>query len=294
MFKTITLKRTFVLLLILCCSTVSATPYKDVRKRILKDIDKGKPIVAHISVALADNKYQWIARVPDKIGNGQQPQNNLYWGALYGLKTFLTKKKRWKLTPATSTKDKAILERIVLLKTFTIINGKKTDFYVVADAWDGKTINKAVEKFAAHASGNTPETITINNTKVHAGSNAHLIGYIGHDILMDYNLSDNNTLTEMPKLNSIHPQKDNPAKSTIVLACQSNRYFKEKLLYWNVNPLILTNSNMAPEAYTVDAILNSFAKQATAKQIHESAAQAYNKYQKCGINSARKLFYFSK
>ncbi|WP_316785612.1 hypothetical protein [Pedobacter frigiditerrae] len=34
----------------------------------------------HVFVALCDNKYQGIVPVPKAIGNGQDPDNNLYWG----------------------------------------------------------------------------------------------------------------------------------------------------------------------------------------------------------------------
>jgi hypothetical protein len=47
--------------------------------------------VIHVFVALCDNKYQGIVPVPAKIGNGQDPLNNLYWGAAYGIKSFFKK-----------------------------------------------------------------------------------------------------------------------------------------------------------------------------------------------------------
>lgn len=39
----------------------------------------------HVLVALCDNKYQGIVKVPKGIGNGQDPNTNLYWGCGYGL-----------------------------------------------------------------------------------------------------------------------------------------------------------------------------------------------------------------
>ena len=42
----------------------------------------------HVFVALADNQSQGIVPVPAKIGNGEDPENNLYWGSAYGIKTF--------------------------------------------------------------------------------------------------------------------------------------------------------------------------------------------------------------
>ena len=43
----------------------------------------------HIFVALCDNKYQGIVPVPAKIGNGQEPNANLYWGCGYGIDSWL-------------------------------------------------------------------------------------------------------------------------------------------------------------------------------------------------------------
>ena len=47
--------------------------------------------IIHVFVALCDNKYQGIVPVPEKIGNGQDPKNNLYWGCGYGAKSFFIK-----------------------------------------------------------------------------------------------------------------------------------------------------------------------------------------------------------
>lgn len=51
----------------------------------------------HVYVALCDNKYQGIVPVPKAIGNGQDPDNNLYWGCGYGIRTYFKKSTEWKL-----------------------------------------------------------------------------------------------------------------------------------------------------------------------------------------------------
>ncbi|MDR2238683.1 MAG: hypothetical protein LBE92_21425 [Chryseobacterium sp.] len=67
-------------------------------KKVLKNVknfdEKTKTI--HVLVALCDNKYQGIVPVPEKIGNGQDPDQNLYWGAAYGVRTYFKKSKEWK------------------------------------------------------------------------------------------------------------------------------------------------------------------------------------------------------
>lgn len=274
---------------------------QQVQQRIDSDIKNNIPLVAHISVALADNKNQWIAKVPSQIGNGQDPKNNLYWGAMYGLKSFLTKKRGWKIVPQKSelsnTLPKGILERIVLTKTINRA-GQSIPVYVVADAWDGKQIAGTVNTFFRYSASKSSDNIKIKTAgktiNLKAGGNSHMVGYVGHDLLMDLNFLSYNGLTEVVDLDKIKPTKNNVAKSVVVLACQSKKYFLEKLNSLGLHSLILTNTNMAPEAYTLDAILTGFFAGKTPKQIHEDAAIAYNKYQKSGIKGARRTFSYQR
>src|SRR5688500_17366703 len=59
--------------------------------------DRGRGYkVVHVFVALCDNEHQGIAPVPAKLGDGRDPANNLYWGAMYGVKTFFRRSPDWK------------------------------------------------------------------------------------------------------------------------------------------------------------------------------------------------------
>ncbi len=274
-----------------------AVSIDDVYRRVNSDINNGKPLVAHISVALADNEYQWIAKVPAAIGNGQDPSNNLYWGAMYGLKTFLSKKRGWNKVSYNGGIPNGVLERIVLSKQVSI-GGKIVSMYLVADAWDGRNIAETVNNTVKMAAGHNPEMIAVivknKHVEIAAGSNAHLVGYIGHNALMDMSFFGSNTLTATPNIEKIVPIKGNLPKSVVILACQSKKYFLEKLKSIGTHPMILTTGNMAPEAYTLSAILDAFLRQNRSKYVHASAAKAYAKYQKSGINGAKRLFSYEK
>jgi len=52
--------------------------------------------VIHVYVALCDNASQGIAPVPARIGNGDDPANNLYWGTADGARTIFSRSKNWK------------------------------------------------------------------------------------------------------------------------------------------------------------------------------------------------------
>ncbi len=68
------------------------------------------PRVVHIIVALADNTYQGIVPVARAIGNGDDYERNLYWGAGYGVRTFLKRSPEWKVIGC-SKGEMPVLER---------------------------------------------------------------------------------------------------------------------------------------------------------------------------------------
>ena len=224
---------------------------------------------AHIFVALCDNKYQGIVPVPEKIGNGQDPANNLYWGAMYGVKTYFKNSKDWKLVKAYKLND-TILERL-------IFKHKTKDFYLIADAYDGKEIQKTTEDFLYSSSGQQKDTLNIDNKTIGINGNANLVAYIGHDGLMDFQLKDD------------FKNEDQKKRDAIILACYSKHYFGPFLEDANINPLVWTSNLMAPEAYILHDALSGYLAKESNIEIQNCAATAYSKYQKCSLKAAKNL-----
>ena len=224
---------------------------------------------AHIFVALCDNKYQGIVPVPEKIGNGQDPANNLYWGAMYGVKTYFKNSKDWKLVKAYKLND-TILERL-------IFKHKTKDFYLIADAYDGKEIQKTTEDFLYSSSGQQKDTLNIDNKTIGINGNANLVAYIGHDGLMDFQLKDD------------FKNEDQKKRDAIILACYSKHYFGPLLEDANINPLVWTSNLMAPEAYILHDALSGYLAKESNTEIQNRAATAYSKYQKCSLKAAKNL-----
>ena len=68
----------------------------------------------HVFVALCDNDNQGIIPVPSSLGNGQDPKSNLYWGAMFGIKSFFRyKSDNWEYIKSLGKIDAEILERIL-------------------------------------------------------------------------------------------------------------------------------------------------------------------------------------
>jgi hypothetical protein len=83
---------------------------------------------------------------------------------------------------------------------------------------------------------------------------------------------------------------DERKKDAAVIACVSHSYFKQHLLYAGGYPLITTTNFLAPEAYVLEALVNSWAQLLNSAEVRTNAGAAYHKYQKCGLTGATKLF----
>ena len=251
--------------------------------RIDTDIINNEPIVIHTLVALADNKHQFIVPVPKSLGNGQNPKSNLYWGALYGVKNYLTNKVGWEVVTSLKTQDPQILERVVLKKDF-LRNGNMIPVYMIADAWNGKFISDTVKQFMSYNAGNEVLELNVNGNILNAGGKAHLMVYIGHNVLMDF-AGLKSKLFEKTNITTENPEND-----AIVLACKSKPYFQPLLENVSAHPILLTTGLMAPEAYSLHAAIEQWISGANDMEIKKAAAQSYNKFQNTGQNAAERLF----
>jgi hypothetical protein len=223
----------------------------------------------HIYVALCDNTYQGIVPVPAKIGNGQDPNNNLYWGCAYGIRTFFKKSKEWKYLKSEKV-DSIQLERLVF-KHVT------KNYYLIADAYNGKYIKRCTKDFLSSCSGQLKDTIQLESLSLGIAGNSKLIGYIGHNGLMDFSIPE------------AYKNVDGIERDAIILACYSKSYFSEYMQSTETNALVLTTGLMCPEAYTIHDAISGYVQGETDEQIRARAARAYSTYQKCSVNAARNL-----
>jgi hypothetical protein len=226
--------------------------------------------VAHVVVALCDNVNQGIVPVPKSLGNGQDAERNLYWGAAYGVRTWFNKSSAWKRVHREADPSPHVVERVVWKHT-------TEDVYLVADAYDGAYIQQATNDLLSYAGGHQASNIVVDGKRLAIGGGAQLLAYCGHDGLMEF----------------APPAAQAPANSqprrTIILACISKRFFADPLKATGASPLIWSTGLMAPEAYTLDAALQGWVRNGTDAQVRERAAQAYAKWQKCSAGAARKL-----
>ena len=239
---------------------------------------QSQPRTIHVFVALADNKNQGIVPVAAILGNGDDPQHNLYWGSAYGVKTFFSRSADWRLVASYLKRRSEVPKPEVMERC--VFKHRTANVYLVADAYQGSKIRQAIVDFLEAAAGGDAESVAVKtgeqNLVLKVGGAANLVAYAGHDGLMDFQL------TTLP-----HGKSGN--RQAIILACISKSYFSAPLRATGATPLVWTTGLMAPEAYTLKSAIDGWILHESNDQIRERAAVAYDKYQKCGLKGARRL-----
>jgi len=217
------------------------------------------PATIHVFVALADNKSQGIIPVPAKIGNGDDPEHNLYWGCDEALPAVFRASKAWKLEKTEAGPKPEVLER----KTYRHESGQ---WRVVADAYRGSAIRMCTTDFFAALASEEPVAAS------------PLAIYVGHDGLMDFALPEAATAQR------------GPGREAIVLCCQSAGFFGPHLTQVNARPVLLTQQLMYPGGFLVLAALDGWTKREAPASILQRAAAAYARNQKISTKAAAGVF----
>ncbi len=248
-------------------------------QRLEEKITAKQPLTIHVFVPLCDNKYQGIVPVPKALGDGQNPHSNLYWGALYGVKTHFSKSSKWKRMGINKDLEQPLLEQVIFQRN--LANG--TPVYLVADAYDGSQMRACVVDYLQSLAGQKTGSVTIGGKEIKLFAEADLLVFNGHDGLMDFD--------DIPYYLNVESEEANIiSKEAVIIACYSGSFFSPYLQKASAYPLVVTTNLMAPEAYVLEGIFEQWLTLKPAEEICKSAGVAYNQYQKCGARGADRLF----
>ena len=221
------------------------------------------PKQARIIVSLADNESQGIVPIKASLGNGKDPQGNLYWGALYGAKTHFKRMSGWTVAPRDPVPDD-------VLDAFELKHEAHPNTPILFEAWDGGAQKKAVQSY-------------FRDLRDKASPNT-LVGFVGHNALMDIFVANIPAFGQTNKVNLGRRRKG------AVIACNSASYFEPHHEALGIESYVMTRGLMAPEAYVLEGFLLAWLDGETANKARAEAAKKYAEYQKISIRSANRLF----
>jgi len=223
------------------------------------------PIEVTVVVPLCDNALIACGRAA--AGDPRALETNLYWGAMYGAERWLSRAPGFHVVTKADAPDAerpALLRRVVVERRAAA--GERVVRLTLL-AFDGAHIDDAVAYFFAQARTPTSD----------------LLVWAGHDRLMDVAPP---TTTATTTATTTTPSR------VAVLACESDRYFGPALRALGAQPVAMTRTFMAPEAYLLEALAGSVARHGVdARQpLRAALIAAYAKYQRLSTRAAGSVF----
>jgi len=233
------------------------------RKRVDDDVAAGKPLVVQAHVALCSNDI--IRCGGHGLGDGEDPERNLYWGTSGGfLGWFNRKGSGW-----TQVYDGPAEGDVLDVRVWKRTVKKGFVVYVVAHAWRGSAIDDALAAYVNELYGDQPRTIVLDDgTKIEAGGAAQIVSWVGHNRWMDLAPYDWAAAAELTKAGA-------RPKGTIAVACKTKDYLADDVPAATRVPLLMTSDFLFAGAHSFEGAVWSFATGGCYADIRDAAAAAY-------------------
>jgi hypothetical protein len=267
--------RALCIALVLISATSSANPTDDLgalTDRVVADITAGKPLVVEVHAPLCEGTI--IACGNKKLGDGDNPDTNLYWSTTPGFgEWFARRNSGWKRVlkqTADQTGDADILaihvyRRDIATPAAWVKRGapKHFELDVVIHGWRGTSIDKALAAYADDVSGKgTRDLVLADKSTLAAGGSAQLVAFVGHNRLMDLD-------------SFTWPEPGTIVKGAIAIACDTAPYMKKQVSAKTRVPLLMTSDLLFANAAPLEAAVLAFASGGGFAEIRKDAATAY-------------------
>jgi hypothetical protein len=256
--------------------------------RAAADRAAGRPIVVEVHVPLCDNRVLACGNV--RLGDGDHPDRNLYWGTSGGfLGWFGRRGSGWRevarLAPEGEQLDGRVWRRTVPARGALRRYGARrpVEIYVIARAWRGTSIRRAMDAYAADLFADRARPLVLPDGRTLLGGGAaHVVAFVGHNGWMD--VAD----FEWP------PATARAIKGTMAIACLTEDYLASVFARSDSAvppvPLLLTRSLLFAGAHGFEGAVTAFARGGSLVAVHDGAADAYARGQARPFARARAAF----
>lgn len=223
--------------------------------RVVADLAAGKPLAVEVFVPLCDNTI--IACGNAKLGDGDNPDTNLYWATTPGFgRWFARRGSGWQRVDAKPDADPDVLARLIYRRAQHAPaswrkRGVPASFTIeiTIRAWRGSAIDRALAAYASTLASAT---------------SAHLVAWVGHNRLMDLDRF------EWPAVTA-----KTTTKGAIAIACHTAVYMEDTVAGAERVPLLMTRDLLFANAAPLEATVLAFAAGGDYGRIRRAAIAAY-------------------
>jgi hypothetical protein len=240
--------------------------------RVVDGVTHGKPLVAEVHVPLCDNTI--IACGNAKLGDGDNPDTNLYWATTPGFGAWFTRRGGgWshvlhRRGPDTGDPDVVAIDvfrrRVAAPASWQNRGAPKTfEIDIVVHGWRGKAIDHALAAYAADVSGGAARRLVLDDaTTLDAGGASQLVAWVGHNRLMDLEAYE-------------WPKPGAAVIGTIAIACETAAYMEGPVSSSTRVPLLMTRDLLFANAAPLEATVLAFAAGGGYARMRADASVAY-------------------
>ena len=269
----------FLVILLSLATPAHAAPEADrwlgaLTDRVIEELAAGKPLVIQSHVPLCDRHI--IACGNAKLGDGESPDDNLYWATSEGFVGWLGRRgSGWKQVLHADGKavDRDVLDVRVWTRTVATSAAwrkrgapAKIPVYVVAFAWRGQAIDRALATYWSDLYGTDHRDVALaDGTVIAAGGAAQVVAYVGHNRLYD---------VEPPEWAKLE-RTGAPVRGTFAIACNTGPFMADHVSSAQRVPLLYTNDFLMASAGAFEGAVLAFATGGSYQAIRIGAATGY-------------------
>ncbi len=255
---------------------------------VAADVAAGRPLVVQVHVPLCDNDV--LRCGGGRLGDGDDPDGNLYWATSGGFRGWFGRRgSAWKQVLLVRNPQPDVLELRVWRRWMTPsgrlrARGARRRFavYVVAHAWRGESIGRAMAAYAADlfaAPGQVRRVELPDGTELAAGGSARVVAFVGHNGWMDVGRF------RWPKQAARALRR-----GTIAVACITEDYLVPAVPGPGRVPLLFTRSLLFAGAHAFEGAVTGFAQGRDLAGIRDGAVRAYASGQDKPLGRVRAAF----
>jgi hypothetical protein len=245
---------------------------------IAADVAAGRPLVVQVHVPLCDNDI--IRCGNPRLGDGDDPDRNLYWATSGGFRGWFGRRGSGWTQVLRAGREGDILETRVWRRRFAARGAlrragarRSFDVYVVAHAWRGAAIRKAMDAYVRDLFGGDVRRVAVpgpggKSIELGAGGAARVVAYVGHNGWMDVAGYDFAAVARRATRRSRHK------KGTIAVACITEDYLEPVPAATRV-PLLMTRTLLFAGAHSFEGAVRALAEGRDFAGIRRTAIQAY-------------------
>ena len=246
--------------------------------RIAEDLRAGGALRVTVYVALCDNEAQGIVPVKNrKLCDGDAPEQNLYWRTRGGLASYLRAERYRELEYTRDDRDR-IAVRARYAKTLPAGAALRArgitsvPVELTALAYRGAQIAAAMFDFVR----------AVQHGPVDARSAPHVVGYIGHNYLLDPH--------DGSELQRARATRSRLELGVFALSCFGEQLLRPVITRPGAHVLVLNRNLTYPGAWTIGGLLTGLAQGGSHAAIHRLAAQRFAEGQNKPLGAILRAF----